>query len=104
MRQSRYLNVILTVNALLLGAVLWTQFAGGSGLAQPAMAQAQQQPNPLMQAGEQRVRMVENLDRLTQNITSLQQMLESGRVKVQVTNIRELSGGDQDQKSAAARK
>ena len=39
MRQTRYLNVILTVNALLLAALLWTAIAGQPLLVNEASAQ-----------------------------------------------------------------
>ena len=99
MRQSRYLNVILTVNALLLTGLLWTQWSSGSGLAQSASAQTQQ--NLGVSSAEQRVRMVENLDRLQQSMTSMQQLLESGKIKVQVTNLKDaLATADTDKSDA----
>ena len=56
--------VLLTVNALLLSALLWVQLAGTPILARPALAQRQQLPN----AGLQRERMQATLEAIRKSL------------------------------------
>lgn len=95
MRQGAYLNVILTVNAVLLGGVLWTQVASHPGLTQSASAQSTPSGAPVGQAhgvgipnaGDQRQKMIEALRELTASVESSRKLMESGKLKVQVTNL-----------------
>jgi hypothetical protein len=92
MRQTTYLNVILTVNAVLLAGVLWTQLASRPLLAQSAEAQvavAAGTPG-IPNAGGQRDQMIRQLDRVNRNIESVARLVEAGRVKVEVTNLGEI--------------
>jgi len=104
MKQAKYLNVILTANAMLLGGLLWTQVASEAPLTRQAAAQTNRgtirgsggvyretpnefvPPNAAMQRKETRVA-VENLKR---SVDLLYQLLESGRLKVEVTNLDEI--------------
>ena len=70
--------VLLTVNALLLAAILWVQVAETPFLARTALAQRQQLPN----AGLQRERMIALLDAIRKSSEETKNILKSGRVKV----------------------
>jgi hypothetical protein len=90
MRQSTYLNVILTVNAGLLSAVLWTQLSGVSVFSGTAAAQSTGAPNSgvgIPNSADQRNRMIEALNDLKSSMDGTRKLLESGRVKVEVTNL-----------------
>ena len=92
MRQQKYTNVILTVNAALLAVLAWTQLVGTPVLARPAEAQVRTQPvEPRFpNAAQQRAditRAVAAVERAVQENTAL---LQSGDVKVEVTNLSEL--------------
>jgi acetamidase/formamidase len=89
MRQSKYLNVILTVNAVLLAGLLWTQIASAPVLAQDAVAQvrATRAVPTIPNAAEQRKKMIDALQEIRQSADATKQLLESGQVKVQVTNL-----------------
>ena len=85
MKNLRYLNVILTVIALLLTLNLWTQWTGSSspvasGFATTAQAQGEGLPN----AGAQRVEMIALLRKQIAATESLTALLKSGTVKVKV--------------------
>lgn len=85
MRSVRYLNAILTVLAVLLALNLWVTWAatpGGEALswAGPAEAQAAGIPN----AGEQRKQMIDLLKALNVKVNQLTELVESGKVRVQV--------------------
>jgi len=94
MRQHTYLNVILTVNACLLTGVLWTQIASGPPLAQTAAAEQAAMPEiprlGIPNAAEQRQKMITALTHLQRSVDAQQKLLQSGKVKVQVTNLDEL--------------
>jgi len=97
MRQGTYLNVILTVNAALLTGLLWVQLAGHSTLSTEASAQTQTQPpisgNPSLipiNAADQRQRQIEGLREVKSAVDSMSKLLESGKVKVEVTNVDQL--------------
>lgn len=89
MRQGVYLNVILTVNAVLLGGVLWTQVAGHPALAQSASAQTgpvssnQGIPN----AADQRQKVIEGIRDLKTSVDGMKRTIEGGKLKVEVTNL-----------------
>lgn len=89
MRQGKYLNVILTVNAALLSALVWMQLAGGHGLSSSAMAQ-----NPpdggIPNAAAQRQRLIEETQGMRASVDAMRRLLEGGKVKVAVGNIDEL--------------
>jgi hypothetical protein len=90
MRQGTYLNVILTVNAVLLSAVLWTHMAGTSLFTTQAQAQSPGAPNPgvgIPNSADQRNRMIESLRDIQGSMDSMRKFLESGKVKVEVTNL-----------------
>jgi hypothetical protein len=82
MRSIRYLNVILTVIAVLLTLQLWTSWTGGPApqFDNTAHAQAGGIPN----AGAQRLEMINLLKKLNQNVESQTQLMRSGKVRVRV--------------------
>jgi hypothetical protein len=91
MRQMKYLNVLLTVNAVLMTAVLWTQLADQPLLSSPAHAQrppgaGEGVPN----AGSQRQQMIEEIRGLRSTLEATKSFMEGGALKVQVTNLEEL--------------
>lgn len=80
MRSLKYLNMILTALAVLLAMNLYiTAFSGPSALPQ---AQAQGIPD----AGAQRQQIVDQLKLVNQKAEQIKGLLESGKVKVTVTN------------------
>lgn len=90
MRQSTYLNVILTVNAVLLTGILWTQLASGPALVPTAQAQTQPPGSGgvgIPNAADQRQRMIESLREIKGSVEATRRLLESGKVKVEVSNI-----------------
>lgn len=95
MRQSTYLNVILTANAVLLTGILWTQLADRPTLATTALAQSQPPGSGgvgIPNAAAQRQRMIESLHEIKGSIEATRQLLQSGKVKVEVSNVDKLSG------------
>jgi hypothetical protein len=111
MRHMKYLNVILTVNAMLLTGLLWTAIVGQPLLAGEASAQSRTRDlrtDPSGQvtvrdpetgrwtrvgipnAGAQRADMVRSLRGIEQAISELQETLRSGAVKAQITNLDEI--------------
>lgn len=100
MRQSTYLNSILTVNAVLLTGLLWTQLAGRP-LADQAEAQMQVgsiAPN----AAEQRARMIELLASIKGSVDASTRAIEGGKTKVHVTNLNEIKFPEPKATGAAA--
>jgi hypothetical protein len=90
MRQGTYLNVILTVNAALLSVLAWTQLAGRPLLADDAAAQAGASAGDkgsMINAAEQRQRMIEALTDLKKAVEATRTTVESGRLRVEVTNL-----------------
>jgi hypothetical protein len=93
MRQLKYLNVILTVNAVLLTGLLWTQIASQPVLTGEANAQTRTQRSvpTIPNAAEQRKRMIDGLQDVAKTTAELQRLLQSGEIKVQVTNLDEIT-------------
>lgn len=90
MRQSTYLNVILTVVAVLLGGVLWVQIADKPLLAASADADGRNDKVTMTNAGAQRAKMIASIDKMHQAVVAQQKFLESGKAKVRVTNLGEI--------------
>lgn len=76
----RYLNVMLTVLAVVLTLNLWTAWMGGEGVASRAYAQG------IPDAGAQRQQIVDQLKLLNQKAEQIKELLVSGKVRVTVTN------------------
>lgn len=92
-RQGRYLNIILTVNAILLSALVWMQITGntqsGSFGTQPAFAQSPP-TGGIPNAGGQRERMISELQAIKSSIETLRKNVEGGKMKVTIANVEEL--------------
>ena len=81
-RGQRIIASLLTVNAVLLGGLLWVQIAEKPVFAESAYAQrGGQLPN----AGAQRDLMIQQLTQIQQATQATQKVLESGTVKVVIT-------------------
>ena len=90
MKQMRYLNVILTINAALLACVLYTQLIDRPILATQAQAQTQAvPPGGIPNAGKQREQIVVAVQELARDVQKTNRLLE-GELKVTVTNAREM--------------
>jgi hypothetical protein len=101
MQQGTYLNVILTVNAVLLAALVWVSTGPAEADAQVA---TRGQPSSAVRsspftgtlfpvnAGEQRMRMIELLERINASTADVSDRLERGAANVQVTNLSEIQG------------
>lgn len=96
MKSLRYLNVILTVLAVLLTLQLWTVWNGhgtpiaaAPSIATPALAQSRG-PTPgasgIPDAGAQRREMVDLLKKLVVQTDEVKSVLTSGQVRVRVEN------------------
>jgi len=94
MRQSKYLNVILTVNAVLLGGVLWTHIAGTPVLSSQATAQSPGSGSGIPNAADQRQRQIEAIHDLKTSVDATNKLLSSGKIKVEVGNIDALKSTD----------
>lgn len=91
MKQTRYLNCILTVIAILLSAVLWVNLAGHPLLVQDATAQTL--PGGIPDAGKQRKEIVDALKSLSRDVQKTNQLLE-GELRTRVTNLSDLRHND----------
>lgn len=96
MRRRNYLNVILTVNAVLLAGLLWTQMVG-QPLVSAAQAEDENDPEDqgrqqgIPNAGKQREVMITHLASIEAAVRDLQRTIASGKIKVEVKNLDELS-------------
>jgi len=93
MRQGSYLNVILTVNAVLLAGVLWTHVAGTPVLNSTANAQSAGGTG-IPNAADQRQKQIEALRELKVSVDATNKLLTSGKLKVEVSNIDALKSTD----------
>jgi len=94
MRRGTYLNVILTVNAVLLGGLVWTQVASRPLFATEAVAQTRSRPSRntgIPNAASQRERMIKALNGMKQSIDATRSAIEGGKFKVEVTNLSEMT-------------
>ncbi len=85
MRSIRYLNVILTVLAVLLAGQLWTAWVATPGT--PVLAASAQAAPPsggIPDSGAQLQQIIDLLKRQTQQTEDLMTLLRSGQVRVQV--------------------
>lgn len=91
-RSQQFLNGILTVNAVLLAALVWTNVSDGPSRAEaaPLLPQADEVQGGVPNAGAQRERMISEIRALREDVRALEQAMSSGRVKVNVGNFAEL--------------
>jgi len=99
MWQGKYLNVILTVNAVLLAGLLWTQVAEQPVLAETAVAQSRSKPSAdgkykgsyyKPNAAQQRADQMKILEAIQKSVEAQTKLLSSGKVKVEVMNLDEI--------------
>ncbi len=101
MRKSTYLNVILTVNAILLASMLWVQVADHPILAENAAAQSRskprqstanrhKQPFVFPNDADQRQKLIEEMKKVVTSVEATRKLIESGNIKVEVTNLGEI--------------
>ena len=101
MSKDTYLNIVLTVIAVLLTVDVWTRVAEQPLPGEIALAQSRSQPNrmaprkTIVQKGvsaigteaiDQRTQMIELLAGIREQVGGLRGLLESGGIKVQVSD------------------
>ena len=86
MKSLRYLNLMLTLIAVLLAAHLYTLWTMTSGIAASAQAQVQSSNAPagVPNAGAQRQEMISILRQLVNKTEEVNNTLRSGQMRVQV--------------------
>ena len=93
MRRTPYLNVILTINAALLAALVWTQVADRPVLAQTASAQSRTQPFQPPNSATLLKKNLDEMQAIKKEVAELSALLKSGKVRVEVTNLGDLAAG-----------
>ncbi len=100
MKRFKYLEFILTVNALLLGGMLWVNLAH-SPLPAHASAVAQDGPLGIPNAGAQRLEMINAIRNVSANVKALRSDLKTMEFNVRVISMP--SGMNVAEKGNAAR-
>jgi len=100
MRKSTYLNVILTVIAILLSSMLWVQVADQPILAENATAQSRSKPRKSTASrgkpfvfpndSDQRQKLIEEMKKVVTAVEATRKLIESGNIRVEVTNLSEI--------------
>lgn len=81
MGSLRYLNIVLTVIALLLAAHLWTGWSATPVFESAAVAQS---GGGIPDAGAQRKEMIDQLKKINQQVDQMSELLKSGRARVRI--------------------
>ena len=89
MRQGNYLNVVLSVIAVLLAALLWTQIASSSVFTRTANAQSPRSPG-VPDAAHQRDTMIQEMREVRTAVDSMRKAVEGGALRVEVMNLDEI--------------
>jgi hypothetical protein len=91
-RSGSYLNGILTANAVLLAALVWTNVSDGPSRANaaPVALQNDDAVGGVPNAGAQRERLITEVRALRDDVRALEMTLNGGKVKVSVGNFAEL--------------
>ncbi len=93
-RSQQYLNGILTVNAVLLAAMVWTNISSGPSRADAApialQVEDQEHVGGVPNAAAQRERTITEVRGLRDDFRQLEQALTSGKMKVNVANFGDL--------------
>ncbi|MFG0331366.1 MAG: hypothetical protein ACF8PN_15875 [Phycisphaerales bacterium] len=84
MRRTRTLHTLLTLNAILMAALIWTTVAERPLV---ASAEATGPKGGIPDAGSQRLEMIRELRRLNDSVGELGQRLDKGQFKVEVTKM-----------------
>ena len=100
MRKDTYLNIILTVNAILLATMLWVQVADNPILSEDATAQTRSKPRGSSRGSnkpfvfpndaDQRQKQIEEMIKIGKSIEATRKLIESGNIRVEVTNLGEI--------------
>lgn len=93
MRKDTYLNIILTVNAILLATMLWVQVADQPLLAENASAQRRTKPSNQFvfpNDAAQRQKLIEEMKKMSKSMEATRKLIESGKLRVEVTNLGEI--------------
>jgi hypothetical protein len=99
-RSSRYLNVILTVNAVLLSALVYTQLAAGPAWSSSAWAQTPPDGG-IPNAAAQRQQAIEEMKGIRASVDAMRKSIEGGKMKVAIGNVDEIKSAlKADQKAA----
>ncbi len=94
-RSRGFLSGILTANAVLLAVLVWTNITEGPSRADaaPIVAAPQSDEQPSVgvpNAGAQRERLIAEVRSLREDVRALEQAVNSGRMKVTISNFSEL--------------
>jgi|GEM_PF-2516160 len=85
----RYLNVMLTVIAVLLSLQLWTQWTMSPSVITEVHAGNTSRAQPFPNAAKQRKDMKDSLDKAVRQLQDLNKQFQSGKARVHVENISE---------------
>jgi hypothetical protein len=94
--QLKYMNIVLTINAVLLLGLLWSGWSGEPVFSNEAAAQSRSRPQgwrpvpTVPNAGKQRDRQIQATEEVQRSVDAMVRLLESGDIKVQVTNQDEI--------------
>ncbi len=94
MRQSRYLNVILTVNAVLLGGLLWTNVADQPLFVNEAVAQSRDYAPP--NSADLRKKQLDEVRAMRAATDAMYKLIKTGKFKVEVTNLADFPSASSD--------
>ncbi len=89
-RQGTYLNIVLTALTIVLAALLWTQFSSSGGVVRSSFA-SDRSATGIPDSGEQRERIIRELREMRGTLEATRELMESGRAKVQVTNLDQIA-------------
>ncbi|MFO0828113.1 MAG: hypothetical protein U0572_08180 [Phycisphaerales bacterium] len=91
-RRRSYLNGILTVNACLLAALVWSNFAGGPSVAVALPQSSSQDANEggVPNAGLQRLQTLNEIKALRSDFEKFAAAVTGGKLKVNVGNLSEI--------------
>jgi len=91
-RNATYLNAILTVNAVMVAALVWTHVSDGPSVANasPLQVDGGDATGGVPNAGLQRLQTLNEIRALREDVQRLELLLASGRVKFGVSNFAEL--------------
>ncbi|MCZ6836429.1 MAG: hypothetical protein O7G85_11700 [Planctomycetota bacterium] len=104
MRGKKYLNFILTINAILLTCLLWVQVADKAMFSESAEAQVRDRrpgtrnpnevgpPTIFPNDADQRERGIDQMKKMNQTLEALKNHIESGALKVEVSNADQFGG------------
>ena len=104
MRGKKYLNFILTINAILLACLLWVQVSENVVFAENADAQVRDRrpgtrnlkevgpPIVIPNAAGQRQAAVEQMKKMNQTLEALKSFIEKGSLTVEVSNADQFGG------------